>query len=156
MSSNRARVHQVIEMPDPSSQGYSSEEEYIFMLTQASGKLEGYEVKLHIDDSIQPVPQPARRIPFHMRQQVPAELEKLEQQGIIEKVDGPISPLVVIPKKNGEIRLCVDMRMPNKAIRRERHPTPTIDDLIHSFNGATVFSKLDLRSGYHQLLRADI
>jgi hypothetical protein len=41
--------------------------------------------------------------------------------------------------------------MANKAIRRERHPTPTIDDLIHRLNGATVFSKLDLRSGYHQL-----
>lgn len=89
-----------------------------------------------------------------MRKQVAAEIEKLEQQGIIEKVDGPtpwISPLVVIPKKNGEIRLCVDMRMPNKAIQRERHPTPTVDDLINSLNGATVYSKLDLRSGYHQL-----
>ena len=41
--------------------------------------------------------------------------------------------------------------MANKAIRRERHPAPTIDDLIQTLNGATVFSKLDLRSGYHQL-----
>ena len=43
------------------------------------------------------------------------------------------------------------MRMANKAIARERHPSPTVDDLIHTLNGATVFSKLDLRSGYHQL-----
>ena len=41
--------------------------------------------------------------------------------------------------------------MANRAILRERHPSPTVDDLIHSLNGATVFSKLDLRSGYHQL-----
>jgi transposase InsO family protein len=85
---------------------------------------------------------------------VSAQLEKLEQQGIIEAVEGPtpwVSPLVVIPKKNGEIRLCVDMREANKAIHRERHPTPTVDDLIHALNGATVFSKLDLSSGYHQL-----
>ena len=51
-------------------------------------------------------------------------------------------------------RLCVDMRMPNCAIKREHHPTPTVDDLIHAMNGAKVFSKLDLRSGYHQLILA--
>ena len=44
------------------------------------------------------------------------------------------------------------MRMPNCAIKRERHPTPTVDDLIHAMNGAKVFSKLGLRSGYHQLI----
>ena len=43
------------------------------------------------------------------------------------------------------------MRMANQAIKRERHPMPTVEDLIHKLNGATVFSKLDLRSGYHQL-----
>jgi len=78
----------------------------------------------------------------------------LEQEGIIEKVEGPtpwVSPLVVIPKKNGDVRLCVDMRMPNQAIQRERHPSPTVDDLVDALNGATTFTKLDLRSGYHQL-----
>ena len=43
------------------------------------------------------------------------------------------------------------MREANKAIQRERHQTPTLDELINDLNGATVFSKLDLRSGYHQL-----
>ncbi len=66
-----------------------------------------------------------------------------------------VSPLVVIPKKDGDVRLCVDMHMPNKAIHCERHPTPTVDDLIHKLNGATVFTKLDLRSGYHQLSLAE-
>ena len=47
------------------------------------------------------------------------------------------------------------MRMANKAIDCERHPTPTVDDLIHTLNGATVFSKLDLRAGYHQLALAE-
>ena len=50
-----------------------------------------------------------------------------------------------------EIRLCVDMREANKAVKRERHTIPTIDELILDLNGAKVFSKLDLRSGYHQL-----
>jgi len=121
------------------------------------GTLKDVEVKLHIDPSVPPVAQPARRIPFHLRKKVEQELAQLEQQGIIEKVEGPtpfVSPLVIVPKKDGDVRLCVDMRMANKAIRRERHPTPTIDDLIHSMNGAKVFSKLDLRAGYHQLTLA--
>ena len=54
------------------------------------GKLKGVEVKLHIDQSVPPpVAQRARRIPFHMRKKVAKELDQLEQQGIIEKVDGP-------------------------------------------------------------------
>ena len=84
-----------------------------------------------------PVAQKARRIPFHLRKKVEQELNNLEQQGIIEKVNGPtpwVSPLVVIPKKNGDVRLCVDMRMANKAIERECHPAPTVDDLIHTLN----------------------
>lgn len=84
------------------------------------------------------------------------ELKKLEALDIIEKVDGPtpwVSPIVVTPKpkKPGDIRLCVDMRRANTAIQRERHVTPTIDDMILDLNGAKVFSKLDLNAGYHQL-----
>ena len=80
-------------------------------------------MKLHIDETVTPVAQSARRIPFHLRKKVSTELKKLEEQDIIEKVEGPtpwVSPLVVIPKKNGNVRLCVDMRMPNQAIQRER------------------------------------
>ena len=62
-----------------------------------------------------------------------------------------ISPLVIIPKKNENVRICVDMRMANKVIHWKQHPSPTVDDLIHTLNTATVFSKLYLRSGYHQL-----
>jgi len=69
---------------------------------QGIGKLQNYEVKLHIDTSVKPVAQPARRILFHLQNKVSAELKQLETQGIIERVEGPtpwISPLVVIPKK---------------------------------------------------------
>jgi len=78
----------------------------------------------------------------------------LECLDIIERVESAtpyVSPLVVSPKKDGDVRLCVDMHLPNKALRRERHPSPTVDDLINLLNGATLFSKLDLRAGYHQL-----
>ena len=123
------------------------------------GKLKDFEVKLHVDPSVQPVIQPQRRIPFHFRQKVDAELDKLEKQGIIEPVTGPtlwVSPIVVIPKLNSDdVRRCVDMRSPNNCIKRERHPTPTADELISSLHGAKIFSKIDLNAGYHQLSSAE-
>ena len=123
------------------------------------GKLKDFEVKLHVDPSVQPVIQPERRIPFHLRKKVDAELDKLEKQGIIEPVTGPtpwVSPIVVIPKPNSDdVRICVDMRSPNKCIKRERHPMPTADELISSLHGAKIFSEIDLNAGYHQLSLAE-
>ncbi|KAI7789539.1 hypothetical protein IRJ41_010502 [Triplophysa rosa] len=89
-------------------------------------------------------------------QKLPTELQKLEDDDIIETVTGPtpwVSPIVTPPKPKdpNKVRICVDMRQANTAIQRERHITPTIDDVIHDLNGANVFSKLDLRAGYHQL-----
>ncbi|XP_069105895.1 uncharacterized protein [Argopecten irradians] len=126
------------------------------ILQNGIGKCKNVKIKLHIDTDVQPVSQPHRRIPFHVRKQVEKEIKRLGDLDIIEKVSGPtpwVSPIVVAPKpKNpGEIRLCVDMRQANKAIQRERHITPTIDDLIVDLNGSKVFSKLDLNAGYHQL-----
>ena len=89
-----------------------------------------------------------------MRKKVEDKLVELENADIIEKVDGPtpwISPIVTPPKPD-EIRLCVDMRGPNTVIKRERHITPTIEDVISDLNGACVFSKLDLNQGYHQIM----
>ncbi|CAB4037087.1 Transposon Tf2-6 poly, partial [Paramuricea clavata] len=77
------------------------------------GKLTNYQQKISINTNIKPVAQPPRRIPFHVRKQVSAKLEELERLDIIEEVRGPtpwVSPLVVVPKSSGEIRVCVDMR----------------------------------------------
>uniref|UniRef100_A0A669DPM2 Gypsy retrotransposon integrase-like protein 1 n=1 Tax=Oreochromis niloticus TaxID=8128 RepID=A0A669DPM2_ORENI len=125
-------------------------------LFQGIGKLKDFQVKLHINTDVKSTCQPHRRVPFHLRQKVEDELQKLEADDIIEKVTGPtpwVSPIVTLPepKNPDEVRICVDMRQANTAIERERHVTPTIDDVIHELNGSTVFSKLDLRAGYHQL-----
>lgn len=122
-----------------------------------TGKLKDQPVKLHIDESVKPVAQKPRRIPFHLRQKVDKELDKLRKADIIEDVtDQPtpwVSPIVVVPKKNNpdEIRMCIDMRQANKAIKRTRHPAPSIDDLIHDLNGAKYFCKLDMTSAFLQL-----
>ena len=118
------------------------------------GKLKDFEVKLKVDPSVTPVSQRLHRLPYHTRKKVEDELDKLEDLGIIEKVQEPtpwISPLVVVPKTNGSVRLCLDMRRVNEAVIRERHMIPKLDELLQDINGATVFSKIDLTSCYHQL-----
>ena len=124
-------------------------------LFQGIGKLKGTKVKLHINESVTPVAQPHRRIPFHMRKKVEAELQRLQELDIIEDVKGPtpwVSPIVAAPKPGNpeQIRICVDMRCANKAVMRTRHITPTLEELLSDLNGATMFSKLDLNKGYHQ------
>ena len=118
------------------------------------GKLEGYQLSLHVDRDVEPVAQRMYRIPYSMRQKVSDKLDELESLDIIEKVQKPtsyVSPVIVVPKPSGDIRLCVDMRQANKAIIRERHPIPTVDEILYNMNGAEVFSKLDLKYGYHQI-----
>ena len=61
-----------------------------------SGKLKDFQFEIHVDSKVQPVAQPARRIPFHIQQQVEQEINNLEKQGIIEAVEGPtpwVSPV---------------------------------------------------------------
>ena len=60
-----------------------------------------------------------------------------------------VSPLIVAPKPDGDIRVCVDMRRANEAIVRERHPIPTIEEILYDLNGSTVLSKIDLKWGFH-------
>ncbi|GFS20935.1 transposon Ty3-G Gag-Pol polyprotein [Elysia marginata] len=100
------------------------------------------------------VAQKHRRIPYHIRKDTEAELKRLEEQDIIENVEGPtpwVSPIVVIPKKTGGVRLCVDMRRANEAIKRERHPMPTLEEVINELNGSKFFSRLDLKQAFHQI-----
>ena len=62
-----------------------------------------------------------------------------------------VSPIVAVPKKDGQVRICVDMRLANEAIRRVRHPISTVNDVSFALNGAKFFSKLDLSQAYHQI-----
>ena len=62
-----------------------------------------------------------------------------------------VSPVDVAPKPSGDIRLCVDRRRANEGIIRERLPIQTIDKVLESLSGSAVFSKLDLRWGFHQI-----
>lgn len=76
------------------------------------------------------------------------------ENDIIERVEGPtpwVSPLVAVPKPNGEIRIGADLRMANKAVKRTRYQIPTVEQLLSEIGNANVFSKIDLNSYYHQI-----
>ena len=118
------------------------------------GKLENFKLKLHINSKVEPVAQRMYRIPFTLREKVDKKLDKLESQDIIERLNDQtpwVCPVIVVLKPNGDIRLCVDMRAANNAIVRERHPIPTVDEILYKMNGGEWFSKMDLRYGFHQL-----
>ena len=121
---------------------------------QGLGKLKNYQAKIYIDPEVRPVAQNPRRIPFSLRSKVQAKIEELLELDVIEKVDGPtpwVSPICVVPKSDGDIRLCVDMRRANEAVVRERHPIPTVDEVLQNMNESAEFSKLDLKWGYYQI-----
>ena len=117
------------------------------------GKLKDYQLKIPIDNDVQPVAQPMRRVPYQLRDKLSKKLDELLELDIIEEVSGPsswVSPVVVIPKGD-DIPLCVDMRRANSAVKRERYPVPTVDEVLQDLNNSKYFSKLDLKSAYHQI-----
>ncbi|CAM5153065.1 unnamed protein product [Natator depressus] len=105
-------------------------------------------------NNVKPVREKLRRLPFSVRKAVSEELRKLVQKDVIEEIDSSewVSPVVVTQKKGGGIRLCVDLREPNKAIVIDSHPLPHIEEAFAELHGAKMFSTLDLQSAYHQVM----
>lgn len=111
-----------------------------------------------INDAVKPCRQPYRRVPIPLESKINAKIDELLQLDIIEPVEGPsawISPMVPIIKDNGELRLCIDMRRANEAIVRENYPLPTMEDFLPSFVHAKLFSKLDIKNAFHQLILSE-
>ncbi|KAI3676199.1 hypothetical protein L1987_85800 [Smallanthus sonchifolius] len=112
------------------------------------------EVEFTID--LIPGAEPISKAPYRM---APLELKELKEQlqellnlGFIRPSVSPWgAPVLFVKKKDGTMRLCIDYRELNKITIRNRYPLPRIDDLFDQLHGAKFFSKIDLRSGYHQL-----
>ena len=117
------------------------------------GHLKGFEQKLHSDERVPPVAQTYRRIPFNLRPQLEKWLQESQDNDLIEPVVNK-SGVVIVPKPKNpdEIRVCGDYRRVNEAVKREHHPMPTIEELTDDTSNAAHFSRLDLRSGYHQIV----
>ena len=80
------------------------------------------------------------------------QLRELQAQGFIRPSSSPWgAPVLFVEKKDGTLRMCIDYRSLNEVTIKNKYPLPMINDLFDQLEGATVFSKIDLRSGYHQL-----
>jgi hypothetical protein len=110
------------------------------------------ECTIHLQPNATPVVYPPRRIPLALRGRLKEELQNMEKQGVIVKVTEPtdwVNALVVVEKpRTGKLRICLDPRDLNKAIKRPHYPLPTIEDIMPKLTGAKYFSVLDARSGY--------
>ena len=109
---------------------------------------------IKVDLAVKPVIHPPRKVPISMKEKVKTELLRMESEGVIKKQTEPtdwVNSMVVVPKPNGKVRICIDPRDLNKAVLREHYPMKTIEDILLEIPEAKVFSKLDAVSGYWQI-----
>jgi len=118
----------------------------------------GLPPKKDIDFSIDLVPGAAAvsKIPYRMStlelKELQIQLEELLKKGYIHPSVSPRgTPVLFVKKKDGTLRLCINFRQLNKATIKNKYPLPQIDDLFDHLRGARILSKIDLRSGYHQV-----
>ncbi|GFR77250.1 Pol polyprotein [Elysia marginata] len=115
------------------------------------GHYKGVEHTIELEDP-KPFKQRYRRIPSHMFEEVRDHLRQLEACGVIRPSKSQYSsPVVCCRKKDGKLRLCVDYRLLNSRTRKYNYCFPRVDEILDSLRGAKYFSRLDLKSGYHQI-----
>lgn len=119
------------------------------------GYTEKVQHEIHLTDEV-PVTQPYRRIPPTQYREVREHIAKLLKKGVIqESTSAYASPIVVVRKPDGSLRLCIDYRKLNAKTRRDAFPLPRIDESFDALRGAKFFSTIDLASGYHQVAMSE-
>ena len=123
-------------------------------LFQGLGKLEG-DYMMRLQDNAEPYAiSTPRRVAIPLQKLVKQELERMEQMGVIGKVEQSTEwcvGMVVVPKANGRVRICVDLTKLNESVQRERHLLPAVDQTLAQLAGAKIFTKLDANSGFWQV-----
>jgi hypothetical protein len=139
---------------EPSLEDYLVLKEYQDVFEESLG----LPPKRDIDFSIDLIPgaSPVSKTPYKMSRpklkDLQMHLEELLKKGYIHLSVSPCGALVLfVKKKDGTLRLCIDFRQLNKVIVKNKYPLPMIDDLFDQLKGTRIFSKIDLRSGYHQV-----
>lgn len=109
------------------------------------------EMTIHLKDS-EPVVYRPYRLSLSERRRVQDMIDEMMEYGIVRESCSPYaSPIVLVQKKSGEKRLCVDYRALNSKTKRDHYPLPRIEDLLDQLSGQSIFTTLDLASGYHQI-----
>jgi hypothetical protein len=112
----------------------------------------GIEFQIELVPGAKPIAKaPYRLAPSEMKEMM-SQVQELLSKGFIRPSSSPWgAPVLFVKKKDGSMRMCIDYRELNKVTVKNKYPLPRIDDLFDQLQGATYFSKIDLRSGYHQV-----
>lgn len=101
---------------------------------------------------MQPISIPPYRMTLTELKELQEQIKYLLEKGFIRPSTSPWgAPVLFVWKKDGSLRMCIDYRQLNKVTLKNKYPLPRIDDLFDQLHGARCFSKIDLRSGYHQV-----
>ena len=120
---------------------------------QGIGCLPG-EYSIELSKDVQPVVHPPRRVPVPKKEAMKAELDRMVADKIVTPVTEPtdwVSSVLAVPKKDGSVRICLDPKDLNTAIKRSHYPLPTVEDVTSRLTNAKVFSVLDAKSGFWQV-----
>ena len=99
-----------------------------------------------------------QNVPIPLLDKVKSLLNEMESTAVISQVETPTdwcAGMVVVPKTNGDIRICVDLRPLNESVLREVHPLPKVDTTLALLSGAKIFTKIDANSGFWQVPLAE-
>ena len=112
--------------------------------------------KIEIIPGSHPPSRPTYRLSQPEMDELKKQLEEYLDKGFIQPSKSPYgTPVLFVKKKDGSFRMCMDYRALNKITIKNKYPLPRIDDMLDRLNGSKIFSKIDLRSGYHQIRIAD-
>ena len=124
----------------------------VFALSELErGKVEGIRHEINTGDS-PPIRQPPRRVLFSLRPKIKELVDDMLKAKVVQQSNSPWnSPVVLVKKKSGGLRFCVDYRALNAVTRKDVFPMPCIDDMLDQLGGKKIVTTLDARSGYWQI-----
>ncbi|XP_060079899.1 uncharacterized protein K02A2.6-like [Ylistrum balloti] len=118
------------------------------------GTIQKFKAHVKVRSDVQPIFCKARAVPFSLKETLEKELHRLENEGIVSRVEQSdwATPVVIVPKADKSIRLCGDFKVTvNKCLDEQQYPLPNVEDMFAQLAGGQKFTKLDLSKAYQQL-----
>ena len=113
---------------------------------------EGHEFKIDLENEVPPVHRPLYKMSPLKREEAKKQIESVLEHGFVRPSDSPYgAPILFIPKKDGNLRLCIDYHWLNKKRVKKKYPLPLSEEVFDWLGSPKVFGKIDLRSGYWQM-----